>query len=129
MPQWWSESSNTVKVIIIGCSLLILAVFIQTMNMRPASQSSQSRTSVYSSTPSPAPQTKVTRANYERLKEGMTFEQVKEILGPIEEVSYESKSKDGSAGVYRWGDEKNGYIICQFQDGKLYSPTQIGLKQ
>lgn len=128
MPQWWKDSSNTVKVIIVGCSLLILAIFIEGMNIRQAGQSSQSPASAYSPTPAPAPQTKVTRANYERLKEGMTFEQVKEILGPVEEVSYESKSKTGSAGVYRWGNDKIGYIICQFQDGKLYSPSQISLK-
>lgn len=76
----------------------------------------------------PRPQTRVTRANYERINEGMTFEQVKEILGPVEQVNYESKDRTGSAGVYRWGSPGEGFVLCQFQDGKLYSKSQISLK-
>ena len=74
-------------------------------------------------------ETKVTKANFEKLKEGMTLEQVISLLGPIAETKYETKDRTGSAGIYNWGSVSNGYIMGEFHNGKLTSKTQISLKE
>lgn len=76
----------------------------------------------------PVPASRVTKANFEKLQEGMTLEQVVTLLGPIAETKYETKEGKTSVGIYNWGSASNGFIMGEFRNEKLTSKTQISLK-
>lgn len=76
----------------------------------------------------PVHSTKVTRANYERLKEGMSFDEVKAILGSVDKIEFEARDGTGSTAAYNWGNDDIGIINCAFHNERLYSKMEISLK-
>ncbi|MBT9547981.1 MAG: DUF3862 domain-containing protein [Candidatus Sericytochromatia bacterium] len=77
----------------------------------------------------PKPKSQVTMANYNRLKTGMSYEQVVAILG---KAGTELSSND-IAGyqtvMYQWeGDSFASNMNAMFQNGKLMQKAQFGLK-
>jgi cytoskeletal protein RodZ len=93
----------------------------------PTPQRSQSNTASTPSTSSSAPG--VTMANYTRLKTGMTYAQVVEILGK-EGTELSSNEISGIKTVmYQWEGEGFGANMnAMFQNGKMIQKAQFGLK-
>ena len=80
--------------------------------------------------PAPAQESGVTLANYNRLKEGMSYNQVVAILGS-EGKELSSSSLGGYKMVmYQWNavNGRGANMNAVFQNGKLFSKAQAGLK-
>lgn len=75
------------------------------------------------------PNSKVTMANYNRLRTGMTYEQVVAILGK-EGTELSSNDIAGYQTVmYQWeGESFASNMNAMFQNGKLMQKAQFGLK-
>ena len=112
-------------IIALTIGILILMVVIS-LN-RNKSRNKQSSVGLPSQVSEKA-DTRITKANFENLKEGMTLEQVITLLGSITETKYEAKDRTGSAGIYQWGTADQGFIICTFNNNKLASKSQVSLK-
>jgi hypothetical protein len=68
----------------------------------------------------------VTLALYERVQQGMTYQQVVSILG-VEGLK--SRSNEAGEVTYMWGGvEMNSRMEATFQNGKLIQKIQSGLK-
>ncbi|MFZ1699438.1 MAG: DUF3862 domain-containing protein [Pyrinomonadaceae bacterium] len=65
--------------------------------------------------------------NFERLKTGMTYQQVVELLGVEGELISESGSGAYKTGVYWWRGNDSGVISIIFMNDKLFSKTKTGL--
>jgi len=64
-----------------------------------------------------------TRAEYERLKTGMSLYEVESILGRGIE-----KSSSATMSVYIWQNLDESEIMIELENGKLFSKQQSGLK-
>ena len=64
---------------------------------------------------------------YNRLKDGMTFEEVTAILGEGAEMS-KTEILGSSVTSYQWRGPEFAQITASFQNGKLNSKSQFGLK-
>jgi hypothetical protein len=96
-------------------------------NSNSRSNSNASSSSTPASTP--ASTAGVTMANYNRLKTGMTYPQVVQILGK----EGTELSRNDMAGyetiMYQWeGDSFASNMNAMFQNGKLMQKAQFGLK-
>ncbi|WP_352420729.1 DUF3862 domain-containing protein [Proteiniborus sp.] len=71
--------------------------------------------------------TKITKTMYDKIENGMTIEQVEEILGEGEE-----NARTETAGIiianYQWINKDGSNIQIMFQDGKVNTKAQAGLK-
>lgn len=69
----------------------------------------------------------VTRTEYERIKEGMTYDQVKAIIGaPGEELS-RSNMAGYMTVMYSWTNANGSNMNAMFQNGALINKAQFGL--
>ena len=68
----------------------------------------------------------VTIEQYNKLKEGMTLNEVEDILGKGSMV-YEEKTDDYLRNMYAYYNEDGSSIMVNFRDGKLYSMCQNNL--
>jgi hypothetical protein len=69
----------------------------------------------------------VTLDNFNKIKTGMTYAQVVEILGEEGQVISENEISGYKTTMYQW---KGGYVAnmnAMFQNGKLISKAQLGL--
>ena len=64
---------------------------------------------------------------FETIKEGMTYDQVKEALGEGV-LSTQSKVVNARHEIYTYSSKQSGLATISFIDGKLSSKTQVGLK-
>ena len=71
----------------------------------------------------------LTQENFERIKDGMTVDQVADILGAPGEKMSESSAGDSTIAMYQWigGMLSGRVVIGTFDNGKLMSKTQTGL--
>jgi hypothetical protein len=125
--KWWQQQTTGTRIalsILGGLALMMLAMTANRMNKPIYSQDKQ--TVVRPAAPIPA--TRITKANYERLREGMKESEVMALLGPVGEVKFEAKEPSGSSAVYQWGSTGEGFIICTMGNGKLVAKTQISLR-
>ena len=74
-----------------------------------------------------APPPVVTKAEYDQIATGMTYEQVKQIIG----APGEENAHDETAGFvtvsYQWMNSNGSNMNAMFQNGKLVSKAQAGL--
>jgi len=74
----------------------------------------------------------ITLEKYERIKTGMTYQQVKGIIGEEGTLSSETELNEYSGKIYTWKQgyeiKDLGYASFLFQDDKLVSKSQVGLK-
>ncbi len=76
---------------------------------------------------SPAKKGEVTMENYKKVKNGMSYEEVVEIFGEGEEIS--STNVAGySTATYMWKPGTFSNVTLTFQNNKLISKFQMGLK-
>lgn len=129
--KWWQQQTQGTRIIlsIVGViAALMLIGRASLMSNAPRPVYSQDTQQTIKHKPVPAP-TRVTRANYERLREGMKESEVIAILGPVGEVKAEMKEPSGSsAAVYQWGSAGEGFIILTMGDEKLVAKSQVSLK-
>lgn len=64
---------------------------------------------------------------FETIKDGMTYDQVKEALGEGV-LSTQSKVVNARHEIYTYSSKQSGLATISFIDGKLSSKTQVGLK-
>lgn len=75
-----------------------------------------------------APPPVVTRAKYERIREGMTYEQVREILGETGEELSRSDIGGYTTVMYSWKNSNGSNMNAMFQNGRLVNKAQFGLR-
>jgi hypothetical protein len=67
-------------------------------------------------------------ANFNRLREGMSYREVVAILGSSGELISSSTLAGTTTEMYRWeGDSLGANMNVMFQDDKLISKAQFGL--
>ncbi|MCP8968960.1 hypothetical protein [Ectobacillus ponti] len=72
------------------------------------------------------PETKITVENVSKIKKGMTYEEVKTILGPESKII--EKNEERKAGIYGWdGPNKGVFVIISFAENKVLMIQQQGL--
>lgn len=72
---------------------------------------------------------KVTSAQYDKVKEGMSYKKTAEILGGDGVVSSTAEVAGQKATVYSWnGTAAGSTCMITFLNGKVYSKSQVGLK-
>ena len=72
-------------------------------------------------------QATVTKAKYDGIQAGMSYDQVREIMGePGEEIS-RSDIAGYSAVMYIWKNSNGSNMNATFQNGKLINKAQFGL--
>ncbi len=70
----------------------------------------------------------ITQAKFNKINNGMSYEEVKDILGSEGEMTRVSKFSSFTTTSYTWKGEKYARIITTFRDNKLQNKTQSGLK-
>lgn len=70
---------------------------------------------------------KVTLEKYNTIKEGMTYDQVKAVLGEGE-ITSQTKIMDMEGIMYSWINRDGSNIGCMFTNGKMDSKAQFNLK-
>lgn len=71
----------------------------------------------------------ISKVKYDKLKKGMTYDQVKKILGEgILENENKFSSKSADVKSYKWKSKDDEFIDLDFHNGKLYSIYQENLK-
>ena len=82
-----------------------------------------------SASSTPASTAGVTMANYNRLKTGMTYAQVVQILGKEGTELSRNEMAGYETVMYQWeGDSWGSNMNAMFQNGKLIQKAQFGLK-
>lgn len=70
----------------------------------------------------------VTLAEYEQIREGMTYEQVRTVIGtPGEELS-RSDLAGYTTVMYSWSNPNGSNMNAMFQNGRLVNKAQFGLR-
>ncbi len=72
----------------------------------------------------------VTKAEYSRVKMGMSYQQVVTILGPPDEALSETEMAGFHTVMYMW-EGRGGFganMNAMFQNGKLINKAQFGLR-
>lgn len=73
--------------------------------------------------------TKVTLDQYNQIQTGMTYEEVKNILGGEGQLSSETEIAGMNSQIYQWnGNSLGANCMITFSDGKVYSKAQFGLE-
>lgn len=104
-----------------------LAACGQTANKNEATNTTVAEATVTEAPPVSAPpvdQAKVTKAQVEQLKEGMTYEEVKAILGREGEVG----NTESYTEQISWANNDGSSLQTTFRDGKLVTFTDFGMK-
>lgn len=71
--------------------------------------------------------TKVTLDKYNQVKEGMTYDKVKAVLGEGQIIS-QTKIMDIEAIIYSWANKDGSNMNCTFTGGKMSVKAQFNLK-
>ena len=83
-------------------------------------------------TPAPEPKKGITKAEFDQIQNGMTYEQVVQIIGSEGEVMSESGQKGDQyyTVMYTWEGESGfgANANAMFQGGKMVNKAQFGLK-
>lgn len=74
------------------------------------------------------PDTSITLAKFNQLKTGMTYKEAVQILGSEGEVLSESDIGGTKTVMYQWQSSGFGNMNAMFQNNKMVSKSQFGLK-
>lgn len=75
---------------------------------------------------SSGPKINLTMEKYNRLKDGMSYEEVVKILGG--EGTKAQSPEDGKGVTYKWEGEDFSSVFATFQNNKLTYKTSVGFK-
>jgi GYF domain 2/Domain of Unknown Function with PDB structure (DUF3862) len=78
-------------------------------------------------TPAFAPPPVVTRQKYDQIHEGMTYQQVRNIIGSSGEELSESDIAGMTTVMYSWTNSNASIMNAMFQNDRLISKSQFGL--
>ncbi len=70
----------------------------------------------------------LTQAKFNEVKNGMSYAEVKTVLGSDGEMTRMSKIGDNTTASYTWKGKKFSRIIMTFKNDSLENKTQVGLK-
>lgn len=71
----------------------------------------------------------LTKANYDKIKNGMSLSDVEEIFGgPGDAVTDQSGDGDQSSSVYKWSGSEYAFVVVGFINGKVIYKSQNGVK-
>lgn len=73
-------------------------------------------------------ETSLTMAKYNKIKNGMTYNQVVSIIGKKGEEITNTEFKGTKAATYKWTGEDYTFIFCNFKNDKLAFKSQANLK-
>ena len=142
------NKQNQLSLLFVGFMLLGVVLACQAPNSQNGSTNTAVQTNTASVVSSNAPAAKtspaantampnqpnatagVTKANFDKIKNGMKYDDVVKILGKEGELVSESEVGGFKTVMYSWnGDEGWGANMnAMFQNGKLISKSQFGLK-
>jgi hypothetical protein len=92
---------------------------------------------VFVATPSPfvapssspqAPQTVVTKTDYERIQKGMSYDRVCAVIGATGEELSRSNLAGHTTVIYSWKNADGSNMNAMFQKGSLVNKAQFGLR-
>lgn len=86
------------------------------------------KAAVSTPTPEPVKKSGVTMENFNKIKTGMRYADVVEILGQEGEVISESEVAGINTIMYQWSGGMLSNMNAMFQNGKLVNKAQFGLK-
>lgn len=69
----------------------------------------------------------IDQAKFNKIEVGMTYDEVKNIIGADGELTFESKAGNFTSSAYRWKGEKFSSIYATFRDGELQTKSQTNL--
>lgn len=93
----------------------------------PTTDSSTTTESTPKTTTSSSDSGDLTMANYEKIKNGMTYDEVSELLGSKGEETRSSTAGKSEYKSYKWEGDKYKRIYVNFRDDKVNSKSQSGL--
>jgi len=70
----------------------------------------------------------INQAKFNKMEIGMTYDEVKDVLGSDGEMTSLSRIVKSTSASYRWKGPKYASIIATFKDDKLQNKSQSGLK-
>jgi hypothetical protein len=70
----------------------------------------------------------VSLAEYEQIREGLTYEDVCAIIGDSGQELSRSEIAGYSSVMYSWKNENGSNMNAMFQNGKLVTKAQFGLR-
>lgn len=74
-----------------------------------------------------APPPSITRAKYDRIEEGMSYEQVRTVIGEAGEEISRSSLAGYTTVMYAWKNSNGSNMNAMFQNGRLVNKAQFGL--
>lgn len=128
------RSGKTWKKIVASIGYLFIILIVIGILRGGSNSTSQTSSPASSSAPAPVPKNKptITKAEFDKIQNGMTYEQVTEIIGGPGEVTAESGTKgtDLYTVIYQYKGEGDlgANASMTFQGGKLEMKAQFGLK-
>ena len=70
----------------------------------------------------------ISKAKYDKIKNGMSLSEVQDVVGSKGEETSSSSIGSSSYKSYRWKGDKFSFISVRFKDDKVQSKSQYGLK-
>lgn len=126
------NSLNLVLVIlflvVLGCSCPKMDELSKKSNSSPASSSPSSSSDNSESTSSDTKSSTLTLEKYNKIKNGMSYKEVVDIVGSEGTETSNSEIGKYKTVVYKWDGEGFSYLIATFQNDKMSFKSQYGLK-
>lgn len=114
-------------LVVLGCNCSKLDEFTKKGSSTPAPSS----TPYVSTTPATSPTTSgsgLTKDKFNQIKKGMARADVEKLLGGAGEEVSSSSGGGHTYTVVKWADPNYAYIILTFDNGKVWTMSQGGLK-
>ena len=109
--------------------IIIVGIFAPKNTKQPTSVSPSGENSFNSAKVEPKPSSGVTMANYLKLKQGMSYEEVAKVLGKEGEEMSSNQIANIKSSMYKWdGENFASGVTAMFQNGKMISRSQVNLK-
>lgn len=116
-------------LVVLGCNCSKLNEFTKSKgSSTPSSTPYTSSSPTTSSTPDTTSGSSLTKAEYDQIKKGMARADVEKILGGSGEEVSSSSGGGHTYTVVKWTDSSYAYIILTFDNNKVWTTSQGGLK-